>query len=163
MVVLPWSTWTTSPMTNCASPLTKTAYGRLKSFLMMLMVPSSISISHLMAMMFHTSFTLTKTIHSTIQPSQMVDGRLQPAHHLSLKYPARLPRKQRLCLTVHLFPLMQLAAAQVLGIQIWIRMVTLILFSAMAMMSPTEFIQAQVIRMSMSIQLPQDIVQLLWD
>ena len=155
MVVLPWSTWTTSPMTNCASPLTKMAYGRLKSFLMMLMGPSSILISHLMAMMFHTSFTLTKTIHSTIQPSQMVDGRLQPAHHLSLKYPALLPRKQRLCLTVHLFPLMQLAAqaaVQVLGIQIWIRMVTLILFPAMAMMSPTEFIQVQVIRMSMSIQ-----------
>ena len=155
MVVLPWSTWTTSPMTNCASPLTKMAYGRLKSFLMMLMGPSSILISHLMAMMFHTLFTLTKTIHSTIQPSQMVDGRLRPAHHLSLKYPARLPRKQRLCLTVHLFPLMQLAAqaaVQVLGIQIWIRMVTLILFPAMAMMSPTEFIQVQVIRMSMSIQ-----------
>ena len=44
------------------------------------------------------------------------------------------------------------AAVQVLGIQIWIRMVTLILFPAMAMMSPTEFIQVQVIRMSMSIQ-----------
>ena len=155
MAVLRLSTWRTSPMINCASPLTIMAYGQLKSFLMMLMGPSSILISHLMEMISHILFTLTTTTHSTIQPSQMVDGRLQPAHHLSLKYPARLPRKQRLCLTVHLFPLMQLAAqaaVQVLGIQIWIRMVTLILFPAMAMMSPTEFIQVQVIRMSMSIQ-----------
>ena len=59
----------------------------------------------------HILFTLTMTTHSTIQPSQMVDGRLQPAHHLSLKYPALLARKQRLCLTVHLFPLINSIAS----------------------------------------------------
>ena len=107
MAVLRLSTWRTSPMINCASPLTITAYGQLKSFLMMLMGRSSILISHLMAMISHTSFTLTTTTHSTILQSQMVDGRLQPAHHLSLKYLERLPRKQRLCLTAHLFPHMQ--------------------------------------------------------
>ncbi|GIS43431.1 MAG: hypothetical protein Ct9H90mP16_05010 [Candidatus Poseidoniales archaeon] len=53
MAVLRLSTWRTSPMINCASPLTITAYGQLKSFLMMLMGPSSILISHLMAMISH--------------------------------------------------------------------------------------------------------------